>query len=287
MPYQSALSEKHWFEKDFWAECVYDAYNERLKVEDCRGNTDSLLKKCKEEAKDHSFSKIIVKSRKEHLASLLAGGFTLEAVIPGYFNGSDAYLFTFYKKYGRYESVKWLEEDEILEQVQHLPGSFSRQALPEGYLLRKANKDDAASLAHLYRTVFKIYPTPIHDPGFIQDSIENGTIFYIVERGGIISSAASAEINASYHNAELTDCATLPEERGHGLMKILLKRLEEELQEQGIFCAYTIARSLSFGMNAAFRQLGYSYTGRLKNNCYIFDKLEDMNVWAKDFSKQR
>ncbi len=37
-------------------------------------------------------------------------------------------------------------------------------------------------------------------------------------------------------------------------------------------------------MNAAFHQLGYTYTGRLANNCYIFDKLEDMNIWVKDLS---
>ena len=66
-------------------------------------------------------------------------------------------------------------------------------------------------------------------------------------------------------------------------MKSLLIKLEEELQERSIFCSYTIARSL-FGMNAAFHQLGYTYTGRLANNCYIFDKLEDMNIWVKDLS---
>ena len=37
-------------------------------------------------------------------------------------------------------------------------------------------------------------------------------------------------------------------------------------------------------MNLAFHQLGYTYTGRLANNCYIFDKLEDMNIWVKDLS---
>ncbi|MGQ0518927.1 hypothetical protein ACT453_58225, partial [Bacillus sp. D-CC] len=61
-------------------------------------------------------------------------------------------------------------------------------------------------------------------------------------------------------------------------------KVEEELQEKSIFCSYTIARSLSFGMNAAFHQLGYTYTGRLANNCYIFDKLEDRNIGVKDLS---
>jgi hypothetical protein len=64
-------------------------------------------------------------------------------------------------------------------------------------------------------------------------------------------------------------------------MKIILRELEGELKRQGIFCAYSIARSLSFGMNAVLFQLGYKYRGRLMNNCYIYDKLENMNMWVK------
>jgi beta-lysine N6-acetyltransferase len=115
--------------------------------------------------------------------------------------------------------------------------------------------------------------------------MENGTIFLFVEKEKEIISAASAEINAEQVNAELTDCATLPSYRGGGLMKQLLSGLEEELAKQQIFCVYTIARSLSFGMNAAFKQLGYHYGGRLVNNCYIYDKMEDMNIWWKDLSE--
>lgn len=112
-----------------------------------------------------------------------------------------------------------------------------------------------------------------------------GTIYYGFYYDEEIVSAASAEVNSFYKNAELTDCATLQEHRKHGLMKILLEELEKELKSSGVYCVYSIARSLSFGMNAALHQLGYQYRGRLTNNCYIFDKLEDMNVWVKDLSK--
>lgn len=67
-------------------------------------------------------------------------------------------------------------------------------------------------------------------------------------------------------------------------MKKLIFLIEEELKNNGIYCVYSIARALSFGMNAAFHQLGYTYQGRLTNNCYIFDKLEDMNIWVKDLA---
>jgi len=65
-----------------------------------------------------------------------------------------------------------------------------------------------------------------------------------------------------------------------------LEKLEEELKRKGIFCSYSIARAQSFGMNAVLYQLGYTYRGRLINNCYIYDKLENMNMWVKDLSKE-
>ena len=44
-------------------------------------------------------------------------------------------------------------------------------------------------------------------------------------------------MNIKEGNAELTNCATLPEYRKHGFMKSLLIKLEEELQERSIFCS--------------------------------------------------
>jgi putative beta-lysine N-acetyltransferase len=129
--------------------------------------------------------------------------------------------------------------------------------------------------------VFQVYPTPLHDPEYVKKTMKEGTIYYVFFCQGKIVSAASAEVNSFYKNAELTDCATLTEHRKYGLMKIILRELEGELKRQGIFCAYSIARSLSFGMNAVLFQLGYKYRGRLMNNCYIYDKLENMNMWVK------
>jgi beta-lysine N6-acetyltransferase len=111
--------------------------------------------------------------------------------------------------------------------------------------------------------------------------IEEGTVFFVAESNGEIVSSASAEVNMVYHNAEMTDCATDPAFRKHGLMKVLVCELEKELLRRNIYCAYSLARALSLGMNAVFRQLGYEYTGRLIKNCNIFDKYEDMNLWVK------
>jgi putative beta-lysine N-acetyltransferase len=82
----------------------------------------------------------------------------------------------------------------------------------------------------------------------------------------------------------MTDFATLPEFRGHGLALHLLQLMEEVVQSRGIRSLYTIARSYSFGMNITFARNGYSFGGTLTNNTDIFGELESMNVWHKCMS---
>ena len=99
-----------------------------------------------------------------------------------------------------------------------------------------------------------------------------------------IISAVCGEVNQQYRNAEITDCATLPDYRKFKLMQFLITRLEEELRSRRIYCLYSIARANSYGMNAVFHRLYYQYRGRLANNCNIFEDIEDMNVWMKNIS---
>jgi putative beta-lysine N-acetyltransferase len=184
----------------------------------------------------------------------------------------------------RRNSEYWLKEDIILNDVLLLSQQNISTQLPKEYTMRVANNQDAKDLADLYGEVFQVYPTPMDSPEYVLEIINSGTLFCIIEHEDKIVSAASADVNTSYNNAELTDCATLPEHRKFGLMKHLIDHLEKELFQRNIYCAYSIARSLSFGMNAVFHQKGYDYKGRLANNCKIFDKYEDMNIWVKDLS---
>jgi putative beta-lysine N-acetyltransferase len=236
-------------------------------------------------ARDENFSKIIFHSRPEHWKQLLSHGFILEAIFSGFFNGTDNYAMASYLKDARRTSNAWIKEDEILANVTAKGRGHHSTAPPEHYVFRRATEKDASNLANLYGSVFSIYPTPMNDEQYIIKVLNGEAIFYIVECNQQIVSAASADVNKTYKHAELTDCATLPEHRKYGLMKLLLMKLEDELKKEKIYCAFSIARALSFGMNAAFNQLNYTYKGRMTNNCYIFDKMEDMNVWVKDLSE--
>jgi putative beta-lysine N-acetyltransferase len=262
-----------------------DYFNKRLRVDDYRGNVNLIVQELNKAMESYKFTKLIYFSRFEHWQKLLSIGFELEGIINGYFNGSDNYIMTCYKENERRTSTSWLQEDLIIQSIREKGRKTDEPKLPGEYCVRKARTEDAAMLAQLYNNVFPIYPTPMNNPDYVTKMMNGGTIFYVVECNNQLVSAASAEVNSSLHNAEITDCATLPQHRKFGLLKRLMVELEKELKDAGIYCAFSLARALSYGMNAALFQLDYQYNGRLTNNCYIFDKIEDMNVWVKDLSQ--
>ncbi|MFJ7753676.1 putative beta-lysine N-acetyltransferase [Peribacillus muralis] len=268
----------------FVMELYHDHVNQRLRLDDYRGHFQAAVKRALAIAKEQNFTKVILKARQEDLSAALAQGFMLEGIMSKYFKGNDAYCMAFYLTDERRTSDFWIKEDKIIEAACAVPRLKEKQPIPEDYVLRFATGEDARELAKLYRTVFETYPTPMNDERYIEKVIEEGTVFSIIQYGGSIVSAASAEVNERYHNAELTDCATIAHHRKHGFMKVLLTALEDELIRKSIFCSYSLARSLSMGMNAVFYQLGYQYGGRLTKNCNIWDKYEDMNIWGKDLS---
>ncbi|MFB3163104.1 putative beta-lysine N-acetyltransferase [Neobacillus sp. 179-J 1A1 HS] len=271
-------------EENFYLEVYLDPFNKRIRIDDYRGNTQLVLEKAEELARMHHAEKLIMKVRSEDFFHLLEKGLQPETVVDRYFLGSDAHFFSKFYTVERKKNEHWITEDGMIHSIYQLDSSFDKPYPPKEYELKKADESCAEELSGLYREVFQIYPTPLHDPDYVKKTMKEGTVYYVFFHQGKIVSAASAEVNSFYKNAELTDCATLKEHRKYGLMKIILRELEGELKQQGIYCAYSIARSLSFGMNAVLYQLGYKYRGRLMNNCYIYDKLENMNMWVKNLA---
>lgn len=268
--------------KDYIIEVFIDPFNKRIRVDDYRGNVRKVLIHMERVAKEQQVEKMIVKAKQSDKLIFIEKGFTLEGIIDNYFLGSPCFFFTKYFTLERRLNNYFLEEDKIMTDIYQLTNNPQTAIPPKQYMLKQATEDDVEKLASLYEKVFEIYPTPLNDPAYIKRTMQQGTIYFYYSVGNEIVSAASAEINDFYKNAEITDCATLPKHRKFGLLKSLILQLEEELAKSGIFCMYSIARALSFGMNAALYQLDYRYRGRLINNCFIFNKLEDMNVWVKN-----
>ncbi len=254
-----------------------DPYNKRIRIDDYAGDLNEILLHINQQISDW-VEKLIVKSRAEDVPFFIAHGFSCEAFIKGYFAGDDMHFVTMYFSAGRERSEKWHEEQLI---IQKLVADKNKPEAPSTEGIKVATISQAAELARLYKMIFKVYPTPLSEEAHIIKTMQEGTVYVYIEKDDQIVSAASAEINVKFKNAELTDCATLPEAEGKGHMKKLLFFLEHKLRADGITCCYTIARSESFSMNKAFAKLGYTYGGRLINNCMIYSGIEDMNVWYK------
>lgn len=254
-----------------------DEFNKRIRIDDYAGNIEDVVTLI-EDATPPWTEKVIIKSRLNDVAYFSRRGYREEAIVKGYFEGGDMHFVVSYVFAERQISMRKTEEDKILKTV--LAEKMKEGSTPPHAILT-ASDHDADELASLYKKSFPIYPTAVGDPAFVRKTIKEGTIYVLIREQGRIVSAASAEVNKQYHNAELTDCATDEGFQGKGYMVALLAKLEGMLRTQGINCFYTIARAESFGMNKAFNNLGFTYGGRMINNCYIVSGLEDMNVWYK------
>ena len=153
--------------------------------------------------------------------------------------------------------------------------------LPEDCLCRLSSPAHCPQMAELYRQTFASYPFPIHDPEYLAKTMAKNVLYAGIWKGKQLLALASAEIDHQNSNAELTDFATDPDWRGHGLANLLLQHLEEELRLFEIKTSYTIARATSYGMNICFAQNGYQFDGTLVKNTQIGGCLESMNVWHK------
>ncbi|WP_377889114.1 putative beta-lysine N-acetyltransferase [Alkalihalobacillus sp. R86527] len=261
---------------DYSLLCNHDLFNERIRIEHYSGNPEHVIAQV-QSLFTTDYSKCIVKVKDNDVSTFRTYGFTYEGTINNYFSGIDMHIMTKFNEGWRRNASRWMDEEQILEGVLTKVPS----PLAEKPVMRRASEKDAEKLATLYKSVFEVYPTPMDQADYIRKVMKEDTIFYVVDEGSIISSAASAEVNHKFQNAEITDCATLPEFRKSGVMRHLILALESKLLEEEIYYAYSIARSLSFGMNAVFFQLGYEYGGRLINNVKIYDDWENMNLWSK------
>ena len=262
-------------------EILLDYFNQRVKIINFTGRAEDMLEALFEYVKTKDIDKVFFISPYNNLENFLSLGFLKEATIDGFFRGDAGYYLSKYLSGNRMESESVLKEDEIILVSLDNTNKLPDQALEDGFTIRDAVSADAEEMANLYQTVFKSYPTPMNDPSYIIKSMGKGTYYKIIIYKDNIIGAASADLDKDNLNAEITDCATLPEYRGRGIMTILISELEKLLASKEIITSYTIARAISLGMNIVFAKLGYNYTGRLINNCHIGGQFEDMNVWVK------
>lgn len=266
----------------FEATLFLDVYNQRIKILDYKvENFQNFILQLRWLSEANQFDKIICMARETDWQQFLRFGYVLEAVLNYYHQGEDAFVVSKFRSQERLVSGPLMEEILLIEDVMKEPRVEQIKPLPEGAVIRMAHKEDIEELIALYKGVFESYPSPLIHQSYLETIFQEDSLFAVCVEDGKIAAAASAELYPTHLAAELTDCATLPEKRGRGLMSHILKFLEKELIGRKYKCAYTMARARSFGMNMVFYQLGYEFMGRLVNNCDIFGAFEDMNIWVR------
>jgi putative beta-lysine N-acetyltransferase len=230
----------------------------------------------------NDYSKIFVKAPAFARAAFIESSFVEEASIPGLFRGKEDGFFL--SKFLSAQRRKERQPDlvsQVLRTAEQKAGMIDAPSLAPGQVCVIMDKKDVEAMAQLYRQVFASYPFPIHNPAYLARTMDENLVYYGILAEGKLVALASTEHDFDGQSAEMTDFATLPEFRGHGLASYLLNQMEQGLKKAGFKTAYTIARAYSFGMNITFAKHGYTYGGTLTNNTQISGDLESMVVWYK------
>lgn len=262
-------------------------FNDRIylmKLE--KGDCPGILETLRTMARKEKYTKIFGKVPASAAPLFFSDGYMMEAFIPGFFRRREAAFFV----------SKYLDSDRLME-VEHTRlrelGSLLEKRTEGGdrkgpsriggrrLSIRKLERSQAGQIARIYREVFKSYPFPIHDPGYITRTMDEDVRYFGVKRGGKIIALASAEIDREGCNAEMTDFATLPDFRGNSLALLLLRAMEKDMKRKGIQTLFTIARLHSPAMNRTFLKQQYKYAGTLIRNTQIAGSVESMNVYYK------
>lgn len=244
-------------------------------------NISGLIKTVNELAEKNKYSKIFAKIPSAMLAEFLKDGYLREAFIKGYYNGKeDALLLGKYLQKERSILNNKFEIESIISTANSKKNTLPSQTNKQHKIII-CSKKHSLEMADIYKLVFKSYPFPIHNPKYIEQTMDNNIIYFGAVHNDKIIALASSEMDKQAQSVEMTDFATLPEYLGNATALQLLKEMEKNMIDSNIITSYTIARSESAGMNITFARNGYDYSGTLINNTNIAGKIESMNVWYK------
>jgi putative beta-lysine N-acetyltransferase len=247
-----------------------------------RGAALESLEKVEWLAATRRYSKIFVKVPASAVEIFAERGYMVEAVVPGLFRGrDDGYFLARYPAPERMEVIDAGVIRDVLGTALSRAAEDRACAPPPGFTIRPVAEEDTRALAQLYGAVFETYPFPIHDPGYLRQTMQTHIRYYIALREGRLVAASSAEMDPDTQSVEMTDFATYPSYQGMGLCSALLKRMEGDMRDEGLRTAFTIARAALYPINITFARAGYRYGGTLVNNTQICGSFESMNVWYK------
>jgi putative beta-lysine N-acetyltransferase len=244
---------------------------------------NQLIPKLDKLAEDNGYTKIFAKVQAYVLPGFISNSYEIEAFIPRFYNDkTDCLLVS--KFVDTQRKIVPVNELELLQDLlRNGKEIYTEENENEAkYKIKRLGTSDAEPITEIFKQVFKTYPFPVHDPGYIVETMEqHGTQYFGVSDSKKLIGVSTVEIDLANKNAEMTDFAVLSEYRGQNIALSLLHKMEQEMENAGIKTCYTIARLNQPGMNKTFLKSGYKYTGTLVNNTNIGGNIESMNILYK------
>ncbi len=241
-----------------------------------------IIKEMERIAVRENYGKIVAKIPSWAYDGFISSGYKKEAIIPRYFlDGTDLYFVSRFLDKSRSKDPRTEYCDDVIETSLAKDKNKKAACLGTKYHYKILEDNDADEIAAIYRQVFKTYPFPIFEKEYILKTMRDNLIYFGIFNGNMLVSVSSTEIDKENNSVEMTDFSTLPEYRGNGFAGYLLFNMENEMKKRNIRTFYTIARSMSYGMNITFAKNSYIYSGRLINNTNISGSIESMNIWYK------
>ncbi|MEQ8235554.1 MAG: putative beta-lysine N-acetyltransferase [Syntrophomonadaceae bacterium] len=259
---------------------LWDRRNSRAKIIAGQLLDPDLLSQVKNRAAQAGVGKIISFALPANQEVFANDGFVVEGTIPRFFRGEDAVCCSFFV-----DSQRSIPTP--VSPIDFYANKASKTRLSENnmgrlYTVRDAGEADIASMIRLFRYVFQSYPSPIFEPEYILHNMRSQSVLYkLALHNGQVIGIASAEMDQTNLNAEMTDCVTHPQYRNRGILGVLLNELEDALERNGYMCLYTLCRASNPAVNMSFARRDYKYSGCLINNCHICGAYEDMNILIK------
>jgi putative beta-lysine N-acetyltransferase len=245
-------------------------------------DTPHILKTLDQKAHEHGYTKIFAKIPSDQKGVFEENGYREAASVPQFYNGSTPA--SFMEKFLSEDRQKESHPKELRQILDKATGASNppqKPRIPPGLVMSECDLSDVHQMGQLFQQVFKSYPFPIFDPDYLRATMKSHIRYFCVKKEDQMVALASAELDESEKNVEMTDFAILPPYRRQGLGFQLLRTMEKEVKKMGILTSYTIARALSIGANMTFGRAVYTYVGTLTNNTHFDGKIESMNVWYK------
>ena len=243
-----------------------------------------LLPKIKDLAKNKRYDKILSRASENRIEVLTSNGYTVEAKIPGLYNGTiDGYFLADYVNEERHQndekSLKTIASVKTIALAANKPETDSHFEMPTDLKIRKLTSEDFTELEELHKKAYKYHPNQIKDEAHFSNLSSLNHEFYGLFKNDEMVVSAILAIHEEEANMEIVDFITHPDYRGQNLSYFLVQDIKNKMVEKRYKTIYTMVRSTSYGLNITFSKHGFILAGTLTNNCVVRDTMESMNVW--------